>query len=73
MGVLALEVIEQATALADQHQQATARVVVLRVGLEMFGEVVDAFAENGDLDFGRSGVGLVCFVAADEFWFCGLC
>ena len=41
--------------------------MILRVGLEMFGEVVDALAEDGDLHFRGAGVGVVCLVAADEF------
>ena len=41
--------------------------MILRVGLEVFGEVVDAFAENRDLHFRGSGVGVVGLVAADQF------
>ena len=55
--VLALQVIEQAPALTDQLQQAAARVMILRVGLEVFGEVVDALAEERHLNFGGAGVG----------------
>ena len=33
-------------------------MVVLRVGLEMLGQVVDALGEDRDLDFGRTGVAL---------------
>ena len=56
--VLAPEIIEQRTALVDQHQQAAARMVVLRVGLEVLGQVVDALGKDRDLDFRRTGVAL---------------
>ena len=37
-------------------------MMILRVGLEMFGEVVDALAEERDLNFRRAGVAVVCLV-----------
>ena len=43
---LRLEVVEQPAALADELQQAAARVMILRVRLEVFGQVVDALAED---------------------------
>src|SRR3546814_11822643 len=36
------EIVQQRATLVDEHQQAAARMVVLRVGLEMLGEVADA-------------------------------
>src|SRR6478752_5846382 len=66
MRILRLQVIEQTAAAADEHQQATPRVVVLGVCLEVFGEVVDAFAENRDLHFGRAGIAVVGLVVADQ-------
>ena len=56
VGVLALQVVEQAAALADELQQPAARVMILRVRLEMFRQVVDALAEERDLDFRGAGV-----------------
>src|SRR6185369_7547088 len=56
--VLAPEIIQQGAALVDQHQDAAARVIVLRVALEMLGEVIDALGEDRDLDLGRTGVAL---------------
>src|SRR4051794_29481047 len=41
--------------------------MIFCVGLEVFGEVVDAFAENRHLNFWRAGIRVVGFVAADEF------
>jgi hypothetical protein len=65
-GVFALEVIEQPSALAYELEQTAPRVMILRVRLEMFGEVIDAFAEDGDLNLWRTGVTVVLTVRADE-------
>ena len=46
--------IQQATALRHQLEQAAAGVVVLLVGLEVLGEVGDPFGEDGHLDFGAT-------------------
>src|SRR5687768_2329689 len=64
--VLAFEVIEQSPSLANQLQKAAARVVVLCVNLEMLGEIVDALAEERDLNFRGSRVAVVCAVRADD-------
>ena len=66
MRILGLQVVEQAAAAADEHQQPAARMVILRVRLEVFREVVDAFAENGYLNFGRACVAFVGLVAPDQ-------
>src|ERR1700691_6517314 len=58
LGVDALQVIERRTPLADHDQQAAAGMEVLSMGRQMLGELLDAFAQNRDLDFGRSGVAL---------------
>jgi hypothetical protein len=54
--VLPLEVVEQATARADHHQQAAPAVKVLRVDLLVFGEVVDPLGEQRDLHFRAAGI-----------------
>jgi hypothetical protein len=64
--ILAAEVIEQRTALVDQHQQAAPRVIVFRVGLEVLGEVEDAFGEDRDLDFRRPSVALALRMFLDQ-------
>src|SRR3954470_4847261 len=51
-----LQVVEQPPALADEHEQAAARVVVLLVLAQVLGEVVDALGEQGDLDAGIARV-----------------
>ena len=57
--VVPVEVVQQAPALAHEHQQAAARVVVLLVLAQVLGELVDAGREQRDLDLGRPGVALV--------------
>src|SRR5262245_51470638 len=41
--ILGLEIVQESTPLPDQHQQATTRVVILRVGLEVLGKVRNPF------------------------------
>ena len=65
--VLRFEVIEQPAAAPDEHQQPAAGMVILCVRFEMFRQVVDAFAENRDLDFRRSRVGVVRLVTDNQF------
>src|SRR6266487_6910640 len=66
LGVFHLEVVEQPAALADEHQQSAARVVILCVGLEVLREVVDALAEDGHLHFRGASVSIVGLVTANE-------
>jgi hypothetical protein len=66
LGILHFQVVEQPAALTDQLEQAAARMMIFRVRLEVFGEIADAFAENGDLNFRRAGVGFVSAVRSDE-------
>src|SRR6185437_1777090 len=54
---LALQVVEQTPPPPDQHQQAAPRMEILRVDLEMLGQVVDPLGEQGDLHFRAAGVG----------------
>src|SRR2546423_5741449 len=65
--VLALQVIQEAAALADELEQPAARVMVLRVRLEMVGQVIDSLTEERDLNFGGTRVAVVRSIAADDF------
>src|SRR5262245_13083609 len=56
IGVLALQVVQQTPPLADQLEEPASRVMILRMSLEVFREVVDALAEQRNLNFGRAGV-----------------
>src|SRR5246127_1084415 len=59
LGIVFLEVVEQATALADQHEKTTARAVIFLVRLEVLRQLTDALAEQRNLNFGTPGVGRV--------------
>jgi hypothetical protein len=58
-GVVFLEVIKQATPLADQHEKAAPGSVVLSVRFEVLRQLTNALAQQGNLDFGTAGVGAV--------------
>src|SRR5438552_2349697 len=58
-GILRLQVVEESSALPDQLEQPAARMVVLLVGLEVLGQILDALGQERDLDLGRAGVALV--------------
>ena len=45
LDVCALQIIQQTTPLGDHLEQASSRVVVLLMDLEVFGELVDSLAE----------------------------
>src|SRR6476659_5951981 len=64
--VLLAKVIEKRAALVDQHEKSAARVIVLRVRLEMLGQVLDAFGEDRDLHLGRAGIGLAAGMLLDQ-------
>ena len=66
LDVLLHQVVEKAATLTDHLVQAATGVVVVGVNLEVLGELVDALGENSDLDFGRTGVGLVSAVGLDD-------
>src|SRR5690606_6611842 len=66
LGILAMQVVEQAAAAVDHHEQAATAVVVLLVGLEVLGELGDAGGEQGDLDFRGTGVVGAALVFFDD-------
>src|SRR6201996_9167820 len=61
------QVIEQRTPRRHQLQQTTARVIVLHMRLEVFGEVIDAFREDRDLHFRRTGIARLLGTRLDDF------
>jgi hypothetical protein len=56
LGIVFLEVVEQATPLADQHEKAAARAVVFLVRLEVLRQLPNAFAQQRDLNFRAAGI-----------------
>lgn len=49
--VVLRQIREKTTAATNHFQEATARMMIMRVGLEMCNKVVDACGEDGDLYF----------------------
>jgi hypothetical protein len=45
------QVVEQSSPLTDELEKASSGVVILLVSLEMFREVIDSIAQNGNLHF----------------------
>jgi hypothetical protein len=66
LGIVFLEVVEQATALADQHEKSTARAVVFLVRFEVLRQLANALAEQRDLDLRAPGVGRVRAIAVNH-------
>ena len=66
LGIVFLQVVEQATALADQHEKAAARAVVFLVRLEVLRQLANAFTEQRDLDFRAAGIAGMRAVLVDE-------
>jgi len=64
-----LEVVEQATPLADQHEKAAAGTMVLLVGLEVLRKLTDALAQNRDLHFGAARVTVMDTILLDNALF----
>src|ERR1700742_2333435 len=67
--VLPLDVIKEGTACGDHFQKPATRMIVLHVGFEMPGEVVDAFRQDRDLNLGRAGVAGLVGIRLDDFRF----
>src|ERR1035437_7540239 len=56
IGIVRLQVVQKAAALADQLQKTAPGSVVLSVRLEVFGQFADARTQNRNLDLRRAGV-----------------
>src|SRR6476660_8953560 len=68
--VLLHQVGEKAAALADELEEAAARMVVLGKTLEMLGQLLDPLGQERDLDFRRAGVTFLGGVAGDDLLLC---
>ena len=69
LGIVFLQIVEQATPLADQHEQATARAVVFLVRLEVLRQLANAFTEQRNLHFRAAGIARMRAVLVDEGFF----
>src|SRR5215467_5297140 len=66
LGIVFLEVVEQATPLADQHEKAAARAVVFLVRLEVLRQLANPFAEQSDLHFRAARIARMRAVLVNE-------
>ena len=66
LGIVFLQIVEQATPLADQHEKAAARAVVFLVRLEVLRQLANAFADQRDLDLRAPGVRSMRTVLVNE-------
>src|SRR5262249_54460113 len=64
--VCALQIVEQAAALANHDEQAATGMEVLFMGLQMVRQVLDALAQYRDLHLRRTGVTLFAGIFLDE-------
>ena len=65
-GIVCLEVVEQATPLADQHKKTAARTVIFLVCLEVLRQLADPLAQQRDLDFRTARIGGMRAVLVNE-------
>jgi hypothetical protein len=66
LGIVFLQIVEQATPLADQHEKPAARAVVFLVRLEVLRQLANAFTQQRDLDFRAPGIAGMRAVLVDE-------
>jgi len=62
-----LEIVQQALAATDHLEQPSTAVMVLGVGTEVVGQVIDVLGENCHLNASRTRVAVVRAVRADDF------
>src|SRR5262249_13293736 len=61
------EIAEQLATLRYELEQSTPGMIVLDVGLEVLGQIVDAFRKNGHLHLRRSSVAGLGRIGLDDF------
>ncbi len=66
LGVIFLQIVQQATTLADHHQKTSAGSVILLVRTEMFRKLPNPFAQQSDLHFGATGIRCVGLIRVDD-------
>src|ERR1700730_4047714 len=69
LDVVAAQVVQQATALADEEKKAAPRVVVLLVRLQVLSELPDALREDRDLNLGRARIRVMELVLRNQLSF----
>jgi len=71
--VMCFQVVQQAAALADEHQKAAPGSVILLMCFEMLGQLANAHTQNCNLNFRRTGVGIMSAEALNQVGFCYGC
>ena len=66
------EIIEKPSPLTYQLEETPAGVVILDVDLEVLREMIDALAQQGNLNFRRARIGLMEFEMVNNFFSLGL-
>ena len=61
-----LQVVEQVSSVTNHLEQTSAAVVILVVGLQVLGQVVDTVGQKSDLNLRRTGVTLVDGIGLDN-------
>ena len=61
IGILRLQVIKKPTALTNHLEKPSAGMMILRMDLEMLRQITNSFAQNGNLNLGRSRI---CIMSA---------
>jgi hypothetical protein len=69
LGIVVLEVVQQATSLADHHQETAAGGVILFVRLKVVRQFDDPLTEHRDLNFGTTSIVIVGAVSGNDVLF----
>ena len=68
--VVTTHVVQQTAATANHSQQTATASIIFGVAAHMFGQVIDAAGQNGDLHSGGSSVLLAGLEIGDRFRLC---
>jgi hypothetical protein len=66
LDILLLEIIEETSPLTYQFQKPSPGMMILCMGLEMFGQIIDPLAQDGDLNLRRPRIGNMSLVFLDD-------
>ena len=69
LGVVFLQIVQQAATLADQHEKSAARAVVFLVRLEVLRQLANPLAQQSDLNFRATGIARMRAVLVNEGFF----
>jgi hypothetical protein len=64
-----LDIVQQASAPADQDQQSPPGMVIFFMHFQMFGQITDAVGQNRYLHFGRPGIRVMQFKLLNHLFF----